>query len=118
MKRCKVAFVGAGYMATEHAKAFRDITGVELAGIYSRTAVRAEAVAKDLGIQTTCGSIAELHAKTAADLVVIAVPELSLRNVAAECFHYPWTCLIEKPAGYNVADAEAIAELEIGRAHV
>ncbi len=110
-KSCKVAFVGAGYMAAEHIKAFRDVPDVQLAGIFSKTASRAESVAREFGVQTTCSSIAELHEKTAADLVVIAVPELSVRSVAADCFRYPWTCLIEKPAGYNVADAEAVAEL-------
>lgn len=107
---CKVAFVGAGYMAAEHIKAFRDISGVELSGIFSRTPARAEVLAKKLGVGMTCSSIAELYEKTQANLVVIAVPELSVRAVSHECFSYPWTCLIEKPAGYNVAEAEVIAK--------
>jgi predicted dehydrogenase len=106
---CKVAFVGAGYMASEHIKAFRDIPGVELSGIFSRTSSRAEALAKEFGIGIVCNSVSELHEKTRADLVVVSVPELSVRAVAEECFRYPWTSLIEKPAGYNVEQAEAIA---------
>ena len=107
---CKVAFVGAGYMAAEHLKAFCDIPGVELSGIFSRTPARAEALAKKHGVGMTCSSIAELYQKTQASLVVIAVSGLAVRAVSHECFGYPWTCLIEKPAGYNVAEAEAIAE--------
>ena len=105
---CKVAFVGAGNMAAAHIRVFRDIPGVELSGIFSRTTSRAESLAKELEVGVVCTSIPELYEKTKANLVVIAVPELSVRAVAQECFTYPWACLIEKPAGYNVADAEAI----------
>lgn len=97
-------------MAAEHLKAFCDIPGVELSGIFSRTPARAEALAKKHGVGMTCSSIAELYQKTQASLVVIAVSGLAVRAVSHECFGYPWTCLIEKPAGYNVAEAEAIAE--------
>ena len=107
---CKVAFVGAGYMASEHLKAFKDVPGVELSGIYSRTAGRAEKLAQEFGVQLVCSSIAELYERTKARLVVIAVPELSVRTVCLEAFKYPWTFLIEKPAGYDLADAESILE--------
>lgn len=104
----KVAIIGAGYMATEHAKAFSDIAGVQLSGIYSRTRSRAEKLALEYSSSAVFDSIGELYENTKADLVVIAVPELSVREVCLEAFKYPWTCLIEKPAGYDVPDAEAI----------
>jgi predicted dehydrogenase len=104
----KVAFIGAGYMTSEHIKAFKDIPQVELCGITSRTRARAEALAEATGVSQVCDSIEALYAATKADLVVIAVPELSVKDVCIEAFKYPWTCLIEKPAGYNVADAEHI----------
>jgi predicted dehydrogenase len=105
---CKVAFVGAGYMTTEHIKAFKDVPGVALTGIHSRTQTRAEALALESGVSNVCGSIAELYKTTQAELVVISVPELSVREVCLDAFKYPWTCLIEKPAGYDLADAEHI----------
>lgn len=105
---CKVAIVGAGYMSREHIRAFQDVPGVEITGIQSRTRTRAEALAVEFHIPNICDSIAELHEKTRADLVVVSVPELSVNEVSCACFEYPWSALIEKPAGYNVADAEAI----------
>jgi predicted dehydrogenase len=111
----KVAFIGAGYMGTEHAKAFKDIPEADLCGIFSRTHSRAENLAKDVGIPNTCRSIAELYEKTQADLVVISVPELSVRDVCLEAFKYPWACLIEKPAGYDIADAQSI--LDVAKRH-
>jgi predicted dehydrogenase len=104
----KVAFIGCGYMASEHAKAFRDM-GCELAGVFSQTRARAEAFATQYAIPEVCDSIAELHAKTQADVVIIAVPELSVSAVSIAAFDHPWLCLIEKPAGYNIVDAEIIS---------
>lgn len=105
---CGVAIVGAGYMATEHAKAFADVPGVELAGIFSRTRARAEKLAADHRIARVCDSVDELYAKTGADLVVVTVVELSMNAVSRACFAHPWTVLLEKPAGYDAADADAI----------
>lgn len=100
--------MGAGYTAREHVRAFADIPGVVLAGIFSRTRQRAEQLALDSGILVVCNSVTELYEKTNAELVVIAVPELSMNIVSQECFKFPWVILMEKPAGYDVADAEAI----------
>jgi predicted dehydrogenase len=106
---CRVAFVGAGSMAREHIRAFADVPGVVLSGIHSRTRARAEALATELGVGLVCESIEELHDRTRADLVVVSVPELSANEVSRRCFAFPWTVLLEKPAGYDLADAEAIA---------
>lgn len=103
-----VAFVGAGYMVNEHLRAFQNLSGLSLSGIYSRNADKAASLAQTYSIPQVCGSIAELYEKTRARMVVIAVSELSVREVCLEAFKYPWICLIEKPAGYDFADAEAV----------
>ncbi|WP_219995545.1 Gfo/Idh/MocA family protein [Cylindrospermopsis raciborskii] len=108
---CKVAIVGAGYMADEHIKAFRDIPGVELSGIFSRTYERAMNLAQKWSIPKICCSIDELYKNTRADLVIVAVPELATKSVVQECFRYSWVCLVEKPVGYNLFEAEAISQL-------
>lgn len=106
---CRVAIVGAGSMAREHLRAFADVPGVVLSGIHSRTRARASALAEEFGLQMACDSIEELFEKTAADLVIVTVPELSMNSVSRACFAFPWTVLLEKPAGYNLTDAEDIA---------
>jgi len=105
---CKVAIVGAGYMAREHIRAFQDIAGVQIAGIYSRTRSRAEALSIEFSIPSVCDSVSELFNITEANLVVVTVPELAMNTVSKACFVYPWTVLLEKPAGYNLSDAEDI----------
>lgn len=107
--KVKVAFIGAGYMTSEHIKAFTD-SNVELVGIFFRTKSRAEALALEINIPIICDSVEELYRVTKADLVVISVPELSVKTVCLEVFNYSWACLIEKPAGYDLADAMLIAD--------
>lgn len=108
---CRVAFIGAGYMTREHVKAFSDVPGVELAGIFSRTRTRAEKLATEFQIAQVCDSISDLHTKALADLVVVSVPELATRDICLACFDHPWIVLVEKPAGYNVPDAEVILDV-------
>jgi predicted dehydrogenase len=95
-------------MAQEHIRAFQDVPGVQIMGIHSRTRARAEEIAAQYHIPAVCCSVSELHAITQADLVVVTVPELAMNAVSRNCFEYPWTVLLEKPAGYNLYDAEDI----------
>lgn len=109
MKKWKVAIIGAGYMATEHAKAFADIPSVEVSGFFSRTNNRAEVLAT-IHNSKIFGSISELYKNTNADIAIVTVPELSMREVLKECFQFPWKILAEKPVGYNLEDALKISE--------
>ena len=105
---CSVAVVGAGYMAREHIRAFQNVPGVQIVGIHSRTRARAEEMAAQFYIPSVCDSVSELYDITQADLVVVTVPELAMNAVSRACFEYPWAILLEKPAGYNLTDAEEI----------
>ncbi len=102
---CEVAVVGAGLTAREHIRALRDIAGVRVAAIHSRTRSRAEALAGEFAIEAVCDSIPELYERSRAALVFVAVPELSINAVAKASFGFPWTVVMEKPPGYNLADA-------------
>jgi len=107
-EKCKVVFVGAGYMTVEHIKAFSKISSAELCGIFSRTKTRAEKISAQYEGLLVCNSISELYDTTKADLVVISVPELSTNEVCKEASKFPWVCLVEKPVGYNLDDAGII----------
>ena len=107
---CNVAIIGAGYMAREHIRAFQDIPGVVITGLYSRTLERGIQLANEFNIALVCNSIHDLYERTNSDLVVVSVPELSTEQVLKECFNYPWQVLAEKPIGYNLQQAEELAE--------
>jgi predicted dehydrogenase len=103
----KIAIVGAGYMASEHARAFASLPGIEIAGVVGRTRTRAEALAAAHSTKVYDG-IGAIWTAERPDAVVVTVNELSMREVATACFAHPWVSLLEKPAGVDLADAEAI----------
>lgn len=104
----KIAIIGAGYMAGEHARAFASLPNVKIAGVCSRSTSRAQALAAKHNAPVY-KTIDALYAATQADAVVIAVNELSARDVCLEAFNHPWLCLIEKPVGIDLPEAEEIA---------
>ncbi|PAV49232.1 oxidoreductase [Pseudomonas sp. HAR-UPW-AIA-41] len=107
-KILKVAIVGAGYMASEHLKAFTATGEAKVVGITSRTRPRAEQLVADFPGVVVYDSLEEMYRETLADIVVVTVTELHMADVAKRCFQFPWLVLLEKPAGYNLADAEDI----------
>ena len=110
IKQLRVAFIGAGFMAKEHIRAFAAYPDVKLVGVFSRSAGRAQELARSHPDLAVLHSIEDLYTKTNADLVVIAVPELACKTVCKQAFNYPWALLIEKPVGYNFSEA---LEIEI-----
>lgn len=107
-KKLKVAIVGAGYMASEHLKAFMATGDAEVVGITSRTRLRAEQLVADISGVLVFDSLEEMYQHTLADIVVVTVTELHMADIAKRCFQFPWLVLLEKPAGYNLADAVSI----------
>lgn len=105
----RVAIVGAGYTAREHARAFGDVGDVVVSGIFSRTKSRAAQLAAELGIPHVCDSVDDLAARTEAELVVVGVPEMAMNAVAKQCFQHRWSVMLEKPPGYDLADSKDIA---------
>ena len=106
----KLVFVGAGYMAHEHAKAFVAIEGVEIAGVTGGRPAKASEFGAAFGCPMFA-SIAEMYAATGADAVVVAVPELACKNVCEQIFTFPWRALLEKPVGLDLAEAEHLLGL-------
>lgn len=120
MNNFKIAIVGSGYMAQEHARAFAAVPGVQIVGVCGRSRARAEALAAQYAT-AVYDSIDEMYAATRADAVVVAVNELSARQVCLAAFAHPWLCFLEKPVGLHLAEArelEAAAQAAGVRAYV
>lgn len=100
-----LAIVGAGQMAREHAKAFTNIDNVSLVGVAGRSKNSLKAFEAEFKIIQVCENIRELYETTNADLVVVAVNVEQTANVLLDCARYPWTILVEKPLGINLAES-------------
>ncbi len=104
-----IALVGAGYMAAEHARAFAALPGVRIAGVCGRSPERARALAATYSARVF-DDVDTMQRETAAAIVVVAVNELSMRGVCEAVFRHPWVCLLEKPVGLDLAEAQALTE--------
>ena len=111
MKKIKVAFIGTGYIGEEHIKVFKNIRSIDIVGIRNRVIKKSKNISKKHNIKFYAKSISELFEISKPDLVVIAVPELSLKKVCEEAFNYNATFLIEKPVGYNLEEAILIERM-------
>ena len=100
----RLAIVGAGKIAREHAKAFCDIDGNELLGVTSRSKKSLDTFATEFKVSSKCDNIQELYRRTQAELVIITVNVDQISSVLLECARYPWTILVEKPLGINMAE--------------
>lgn len=107
-KNLRLGVVGAGFMAREHIRAFQAVGEVDVCGIFSRTASRAEGLAREFGIAHVCGSIDELRTVAGCDAVIVSVPELSAEAVSLACFRHPWFIMLEKPAGHTIEIADRL----------
>lgn len=113
LRPIRVAVIGAGYMASEHLRAFDACSDVQLVGICSRTLERAQDLADLYPSLQVYKSIEELYQSSSPDLVVVAVPELSCRSVCEQAFKYPWTLLVEKPVGHTLFESRQIERLAL-----
>jgi predicted dehydrogenase len=108
-KPLRLAIVGAGAMAREHIKAFLDLPGICVAGLWNRTRRKAEKLASEFGVSVVADSIADLYARTRADLAIVAVYETAINAVMKQALAHPWAILMEKPVGLDLPDGEDIA---------
>ena len=107
----KVAVIGAGNIAKEHIRAFSDVSGVTVTGIFSRTRSKAEALASEMGIAQVCGSIEELKDVSQAQIVVSAVDVISMPKVIMECLDHDWLLFAEKPPSLYLEEAMKIRNM-------
>lgn len=108
-KPLRVAMIGGGGTTREHIRAFQNVPGVTVAGIWNRTRDKAEALAKEFAIPQVVSSIDNLYAITKADLAVLAVYETAINPIVKQTLAHPWAILMEKPVGLDLADAEDVA---------
>jgi predicted dehydrogenase len=100
-----VAVVGVGEHGRNHARAFRQMAGAELAGVYDLRPERSREVAKELGVRAF-GSLDE--ALAAARAVSVVIPTTEHAAVAREAFRRGVDVLIEKPIARTVEEADEL----------
>ena len=108
MSRIPAGVVGVGKLGAEHARLLAQSDAFELEGVHDRSAARAEQVAETLSVpafaeaETLLGRV---------EAVVVAVPTVAHREVAAAAIRAECHTLVEKPLASSLAEADEILSL-------
>lgn len=106
MGKIKFGIAGSGKVAALHVKAIA-AAGCKTVAACSRDSGRREAFAARHGILAR-GTIAEMAEKDKIDVVLIATPHPSHRELALEAFAAGCHVIVEKPMAVTVADCDAM----------
>jgi predicted dehydrogenase len=105
-KNIRVAVVGAGEFGRNHVRVWRELDGVELAGVVDTDADRAAKIASEFGTQV----IRNLDALAAArvDAVSLAVPTRDHAQVGCRLLDAGLDVLVEKPMAASLDEADRL----------
>ena len=108
----KFCIVGNGAMGVAHLKALRNIEGVEVTAIQSRTAEGTEKTAKEYNVPFWTTDFEAAITRTDVDAVILTSPTQMHHDQAAACMKAGKHVLIEIPMTDSLKDAEDLVRMQ------
>lgn len=107
----KVGIIGAGWIAEKAAITLAGMAGFQCYAIASRSQQKADAFARQWGVEKAYGSYSALLDDDQVDLVYVATPHSHHYDVTLEALEKGRSCLVEKAFMANLEQAKAVVEL-------
>lgn len=108
MKRpLRVAVIGAGSMGRNHARVYNELEGVELVGVADPHLAAARSVARRYKV-SYYDQYDDMLDEAEPDLLSVATPTSTHRNIALACMQRGVHVLVEKPIAATVAEGEEL----------
>lgn len=104
-RKTRVAVVGCGEFGRHHARVYREMENVELAGVFDQNAERAAQIAQEFQTRTF-ESLEDLPG--AVDAASVAVPTVAHRETGCELMEMGIDVLIEKPMTRTLREADEL----------
>lgn len=101
------AVVGTGHLGRHHVRILSKMEGVECIGAFDTDAHQLQEITSKFEVP----ALPSVEAAGAADLVVVATPTVSHREVAGQLLEAGCHVMVEKPIAATVAEATELAEL-------
>jgi len=102
-----VGVVGTGEFGRHHARVYRELEHVDLAGVFDQDAARAREIAKEFGTKAF-EKIEELRG--AVDAVTVAVPTIAHAEMGCRLMELGIDVLVEKPMASTLMEADELLE--------
>ncbi|MDR1191221.1 MAG: Gfo/Idh/MocA family oxidoreductase [Verrucomicrobiales bacterium] len=106
MKKVRLAIIGTGGMANQHARKFKEIKQCELVAAVDVVAGKAQKFAADHDIPRAFTDAGEMLRQCEVDAVSVVTPDLYHAPVAIQCLKAGKHVLCEKPLAMNHAEAQ------------
>ncbi len=107
----KIAIVGCGKIADEHARQIRRIPGATLVAVYDAEPLMAKQMHERFDFVPCFDDLGVMLAQAAPDVVHVTTPPQSHSDVALRCLDAGCHVFVEKP--FTMSAAEAIAVLDV-----
>jgi 2-hydroxy-4-carboxymuconate semialdehyde hemiacetal dehydrogenase len=104
----RIALAGAGAFGEKHLDGLKNIDGVEIVSIISRTGEQAAAVAAKYGARHSSTELADALAREDVDAVILCTPTQMHASQAIACMEAGKHVQVEIPLSDSWADAEAV----------
>ncbi|HEU4714198.1 MAG TPA: Gfo/Idh/MocA family oxidoreductase [Pyrinomonadaceae bacterium] len=105
-----IGIVGTGFARTTQIPGFRDCMGAKIVAIASGHRERAEAVAKEFGIEHVAADWRELVEHNDVDLVSIVTPPVTHKEITLAALEQRKAVLCEKPMAMNAEETASMVE--------
>lgn len=109
--KIKWGIVGPGKIAHKFASDLKGFDDVELAAVASRSLDRAQSFADEYGFKKAFGSYEDLFASNMVDIVYIATPHNSHKELAIKAMESGIHVLCEKPIGVSKSEVEELVDV-------
>lgn len=106
-RKIRVAVVGTGEFGRNHVRVYREMEGVELAGVFDRDEARAAAIAQEFATHAF-NRLEDLQG--AVDAATVAVPTVAHTEVGCRLMEMGIDVLVEKPMASTLAEADALLD--------
>ncbi len=104
----RIALAGAGAFGEKHLDGLRNIDGVEIVSVISRTAGQAKAVAAKYGARHSGTELEEALARSDVDAVILCTPTQMHAEQAIACMQAGKHVQVEIPLADSLVDAQAV----------
>lgn len=105
-----IGIIGTGFARTTQIPGFRDCMGAKIVAIASRSRERANAIAKEFGIEHVASDWQELVAHKDVDLVSVVTPPSTHLEITLAALEQRKAVLCEKPMALNASEAAQMVE--------
>jgi len=106
-RKIRIAVVGTGEFGRNHVRVYREMEGVELAGIFDQDGARATTIAQEFATRAF-NRLEDLQG--AVDAATVSVPTVSHAEVGCRLMEMGIDVLVEKPMASTLAEADALLD--------